>query len=83
MRRQGSAGAVRRASVAGALLLSLFIVPGALAGTTGKLSGRVLDQKKQPLAGANVAIPAARLGAVERRGGPLRHHRRSPPAPTR
>ena len=34
------------------------------AGTTGKLSGRVLDKKKQPLAGANVAIPAARLGAA-------------------
>lgn len=64
MRRQGSAGALGRASLAGALLLSLFIVPGALAGTTGKLSGRVLDQKKQPLSGANVAIPAARLGAI-------------------
>jgi outer membrane receptor protein involved in Fe transport len=64
MRRQGSAGALRRASLAGALLLSLFIVPGALAGTSGKLSGRVLDAKKQPLVGANVAIPAARTGAV-------------------
>ena len=48
----------------GALLLSLFIVPGALAGTSGKLSGRVLDKQKQPLAGANVAIPVARLGAL-------------------
>ena len=64
MRRQRSAGALRRASLVGALLLSLFIVPGALAGTTGKLSGRVLDKKKQPLAGANVAIPGARLGAA-------------------
>jgi outer membrane receptor protein involved in Fe transport len=64
MRRQSSAEAVGRASLVGALLLSLFIVPGALAGTSGKLSGRVLDQKKQPLAGANVAIPAARLGAL-------------------
>jgi hypothetical protein len=55
---------MRRASLVGALLLSLFIVPGALAGTSGKLSGRVLDKKKQPLAGANLAIPGARLGAL-------------------
>ncbi len=53
-----------RASVIGALLLSLTGIPGALAGTTGKLSGRVADKKNQPLVGANVAIPAARLGAV-------------------
>jgi outer membrane receptor protein involved in Fe transport len=55
---------VLRASVIGALLLSLTGIPGALAGTTGKLSGRVLDKKNQPLTGVNVAIPAARLGAV-------------------
>jgi outer membrane receptor protein involved in Fe transport len=55
---------MRRASLVGVLLLSLFIVPGALAGTSGKLAGRVLDKKKQPLAGANLAIPGARLGAL-------------------
>jgi hypothetical protein len=40
--------------------------PGALAhaGVTGKISGRVLDAKKQPLASANVVIPAARVGAA-------------------
>lgn len=53
-----------RASVVAALLLSLTGIPGALAGTTGKLSGRVLDKKNQPLAGVNMAVPAARLGAV-------------------
>ena len=37
---------------------------GAKAGTTGKLSGRVLDPAKQPIAGANVAIPLARTGAI-------------------
>ena len=52
------------AAVVAALLLSLTGVPGALAGTTGKVSGRVLDKKRQPLPGANVAIPAARLGAA-------------------
>jgi outer membrane receptor protein involved in Fe transport len=34
------------------------------AGTTGKIAGRVLDTKKQPLAGVNIAIPALRLGAA-------------------
>lgn len=64
MRRHERARAVLGASVFVALLLSLTGIPGALAGTTGKLSGRVLDQKKQPLTGVNVAIPAARLGAA-------------------
>jgi outer membrane receptor protein involved in Fe transport len=64
MRCRRCAGAVRRASLVGALLVSLFIVQGAFAGTSGKLSGRVLDNKKQPLAGANLAIPSARLGAL-------------------
>jgi len=61
-RRMGHAGG--KASVAAAGLLMLLAASGALAGTTGKISGRVLDKKKQPLAGANVTIPAARLGAV-------------------
>jgi hypothetical protein len=34
------------------------------AGTTGKISGRVLDAKKQPLASANVVIPAIRAGTA-------------------
>lgn len=36
----------------------------ALAGTTGKIAGRVLDRNRQPLMAANVAVPAARTGAV-------------------
>ncbi|MGH7726781.1 MAG: TonB-dependent receptor [Candidatus Eiseniibacteriota bacterium] len=39
-------------------------VPQAFAGTTGRLVGRVTDAKGGPLAGVNVAIPAARVGAV-------------------
>jgi len=35
-----------------------------LAGTTGKIAGRMLDGKKQPLAGVNVVVPGARLGAA-------------------
>ncbi|MEO5619111.1 MAG: TonB-dependent receptor [Candidatus Eisenbacteria bacterium] len=34
------------------------------AGTTGKLAGRAVDRAGQPLAGVNVALPAARLGAL-------------------
>jgi len=35
----------------------------ATAGTTGKISGRVVDSKGAPLIGASVAIPAIRIGA--------------------
>jgi outer membrane receptor protein involved in Fe transport len=35
-----------------------------LAGTTGKLMGRVLNDKKEPLAGVNVRIDGQRLGAI-------------------
>jgi hypothetical protein len=37
---------------------------GAFAGTTGKICGRVVDAKGQPLVGASVAIPALRTGAA-------------------
>ena len=36
----------------------------ALAGTTGKLSGRVVNEKKEPLAGVNIRIDGQRLGAI-------------------
>jgi outer membrane receptor protein involved in Fe transport len=42
----------------------LAALPSARAGTTGKVSGRVLDSAKQPIIGANVAVPAARTGAI-------------------
>jgi outer membrane receptor protein involved in Fe transport len=53
--------------VAGAAIVALLLAGawgGARAGTTGRLAGRVLDSAKRPLAGANVAVPAARTGAV-------------------
>jgi hypothetical protein len=37
---------------------------GAAAGTTGKISGKVVDAKGQPLIGASVAVPALRTGAA-------------------
>ena len=51
---------LRLAAVAVALVLA---VP-ALAGTTGKLTGRVTDEKKQPLAGVNVRLEGQRLGGI-------------------
>ena len=42
---------------------------GALAGTTGKLQGRVTDEKGQGLAGANVRIEGQRLGAATDESG--------------
>jgi outer membrane receptor protein involved in Fe transport len=44
-------------------LLFSFCAP-AWAGTTGKLSGRVLDKEKQPLPGANVILLGTPLGAA-------------------
>ncbi len=64
MGRQRKGRVAGKAWVAGLCLLSALIASGALAGTTGKISGRVLDKKKQALAGVNVTIPAARLGAI-------------------
>lgn len=49
------------ASIALALVL---LVPAARAGTTGKISGRVLDGKKQPVSAANVIVIGAPLGAL-------------------
>jgi len=69
MRRGGTdarAKAGLRAAIALVLLLPLAsaLAPAARAGTTGKLEGRVLDARKQPLAGANVALVGAPLGAI-------------------
>jgi outer membrane receptor protein involved in Fe transport len=50
-------------SLAVAALLAPF-APAGFAGTTGRISGRVVDAKQEPLIGANVAIPALKLGAV-------------------
>jgi outer membrane receptor protein involved in Fe transport len=55
---------VRRAARVAALSLLLAGPEVAKAGTTGRLAGRILDAAKQPLVGVNVAVPAARLGAL-------------------
>jgi len=45
-------------------LAVMALTVSVLAGTTGTLTGHVVDAKKQPLAGVNLAIPLARTGAV-------------------
>jgi hypothetical protein len=45
-------------------LVALALHTPVWGGTTGKISGRVLDTSRQPLPGANIAVPLARTGAV-------------------
>jgi outer membrane receptor protein involved in Fe transport len=47
-----------------AVAVALVLAVPALAGTTGKLTGRVTDEKKQPLPGVNVRIEGQRLGGI-------------------
>lgn len=55
----------RSAAVASiALLLLLGLLHPARADVTGKLSGRVVDDKGQPLSGVNIRIEGQRLGAL-------------------
>ena len=47
------------------LLLLFFIIPVLIrAGTTGKLSGIVLDENKEPVVGANIVIEGTYMGAA-------------------
>src|SRR5690242_17756272 len=58
----------RNANRAGGLVLvalaAVLLAPSGWAGTTGKLTGRVLNEKKEPLAGVNIRIEGQRLGGV-------------------
>src|SRR5262245_276967 len=47
-----------------AVAVGLALALPTFAGTTGKLTGRVMDEKKQPLAGVNVRLEGQRLGAI-------------------
>ncbi len=48
----------------GVLCLLLAAPSGVIAGTTGKVAGRALDAKGEPLPGANVAISGTKRGAT-------------------
>jgi outer membrane receptor protein involved in Fe transport len=52
-----------------AVLVALALAVPALAGTTGKLAGRVTDEKKQPVSGVNVRIEGQRLGTLTDENG--------------
>jgi len=54
----------RRSLVAAAL--GLAVGAPALAGTTGRLIGRIVDENQQPLAGVDVRIEGQRLGGITR-----------------
>ena len=58
---------------AGTLVLVLAMVPGmecpVFAGTTGKLAGKVVNEKREPLAGAHVRIERLRIGVMSDEGG--------------
>ena len=47
-----------------AIVSLVSMAPAALAGTTGKLSGKVVNEKKEPMPGVNVRIEGQRLGAI-------------------
>jgi len=59
----------RAAGVAAYSLLLAVAAQMASAGTTGRLSGHIVDAAKQPLIGVNIALPAARLGALSNEDG--------------
>ena len=44
--------------------LLIFVIQFASAGTTGKISGKVVDEKNQPLIGCNIIIKNTSLGAA-------------------
>src|SRR5258705_9987526 len=58
----------RNANRAGGLVLvalaAVLLAPSGWAGTTGKLSGKVVNEKKEPLAGVNIRIEGQRLGGI-------------------
>jgi len=49
--------------------VALLVPLASLAGTTGKLAGRVVDEKKQPVPGVNVRVEGQRLGAITDENG--------------
>jgi outer membrane receptor protein involved in Fe transport len=59
---------IRSLSVAAVLGLVLT-VPVVIGGTTGKLTGKVINEKKEPLPGVNIRVEGQRLGAMTDENG--------------
>jgi outer membrane receptor protein involved in Fe transport len=60
---------VHRATLLAVLFVTALLVPLAQAGTTGKLTGKVVNDKKEPLAGVNIRIEGQHLGAITDENG--------------
>ena len=45
-------------------LCATFVASTAWAGTSGRIAGRIVDAKKQPLAGVTMAVVGVQLGAI-------------------
>src|SRR2546422_742572 len=63
MKGRGVVGRVASVAAVAGLAIALWAAD-AQGGTVGKLTGEVRDAKKQPLPGANIVLPDARLGAA-------------------
>jgi outer membrane receptor protein involved in Fe transport len=59
-----SRNALRTASLLMSVLAITLMTSLAGAATTGKLSGKVTNEKKEPLAGVNIRLEGQRLGAI-------------------
>jgi outer membrane receptor protein involved in Fe transport len=64
-----SRNAFRAICLAALAVAVVLLAPPARAGTTGKLTGRVTNERKEPLAGVNVRIEGLRLGAATDESG--------------
>ena len=50
-------------------LCATFVASTAWAGTSGRIAGRIVDAKKQPLAGVTMAVVGVQLGAITDENG--------------
>jgi outer membrane receptor protein involved in Fe transport len=64
-----SRNAIRAICLAALAAAVVLLAPPARAGTSGKLVGRVMDEKKQPLVGVNIRLEGLRLGAASDESG--------------
>jgi outer membrane receptor protein involved in Fe transport len=65
----GGRRARRRHRLLWPCLFACLVASSAWAGTTGRIAGRILDPKKQPLPGVTVAMVGVQLGAITDENG--------------
>jgi len=59
-----SRNAFRAVCLAALAVAVVLFAPPSRAGTTGKLAGRITNEKREPLAGVNIRLEGVRLGAA-------------------